>query len=838
MKELIPVDVSQLFKYFLVILFSFNINLTSQPLYNQITDSTKDLNCLQENPIHYRRNDSTFLENYNPNDKAKYFPLNKVTAGTGIWTELNPNVPRVDYIGVDFVNPDTGWAVGLWGAVIKTTNGGENWQTIETPTGEILLKVHSFNGQVVMIVGHNGTILRSSDGGDSFTELTGITTQELWGVKMLNDTLGWICGRNNTLLKTTDAGLTWMPIATGFNYHYWQFDFLSEEYFMIACSGGKVLKTTDGGQSFIQYQAGSTEDLYTIYIIDSLHIAAAGNYGKNVYSSDGGISWTENQYTALSINWIQYINRDTGYITIGTISSFYKTTNRGQSWFNPGFGAAGEWQFELLNESLGYGVGEGLKITKTEDGYTTGRNLILNVDFRDVYFFTETTGFALSWFLYKTTDGGISWQRKENAPGGYDILFLDSLTGFIGGTERLFKTTDGGETWYEPNGIPGGIGHISKIFFINSLTGWAVKSRYILKSTDAGENWVVQFTAPGAGSFSSIQFVDSLYGWASIANRRPYKTTDGGLNWIEQTNFIYYQTRDVYFVNNEIGWIITDSGGNNLLKTTDNGDTWNPETDVIGSFKFHFFPDLLHWLINGSRRYITENGGNTFIDITNDVPTGFNSFGSVTNKLGYAVGGLGLVLRYDDTSYVPVELISFKGKIKNNKIILSWQTATELNNIGFYVEKSFDKITWKTIGFINGHGTTTEPNYYSFTDRQVFNGENNYQLKQIDFDGSFNYSEIVSVYYENLPMVFELFQNYPNPFNPSTTIKYDIPNTSEVSLIIYDILGKKVKELVNTKQEAGRYEIQFNASNLASGVYIYQLRTPGFTQARKMILAK
>ncbi|MDY0081782.1 MAG: T9SS type A sorting domain-containing protein, partial [Ignavibacteriaceae bacterium] len=89
-----------------------------------------------------------------------------------------------------------------------------------------------------------------------------------------------------------------------------------------------------------------------------------------------------------------------------------------------------------------------------------------------------------------------------------------------------------------------------------------------------------------------------------------------------------------------------------------------------------------------------------------------------------------------------------------------------------------------------------------------------------------------------LPTEFTLYQNFPNQFNPGTTIKYDIPNTSEVSLIIYDILGKKVKELVNTKQEAGRYEIQFNASNLASGVYIYQLRTPGFTQARKMILAK
>lgn len=138
------------------------------------------------NSTHYKRNDATFLENYNPNDKEKYFPLKS----TGVWTELNPKVPRVDYIGVDFINPETGWAVGLYGAVIKTTNAGQSWRTIATPTGEILLKVHSYNGQVVLAVGHNGTILRSSDGGESFNLLTGITTQELWGVKMLNDTLG------------------------------------------------------------------------------------------------------------------------------------------------------------------------------------------------------------------------------------------------------------------------------------------------------------------------------------------------------------------------------------------------------------------------------------------------------------------------------------------------------------------------------------------------------------------------------------------------------------------------------------------------------------------------
>ena len=818
----------------LIFLFCSISELTN--INAQQPDSTSEF-------LHYKRNDSTFLENYNPNDKEKYFPLRS----TGIWTELNPNVPRVDYIGVDFINPDTGWAVGLWGAAIKTTNGGQNWTTLETPTGEILLKVHSYNGQVVMVVGHNGTILRSSDGGESFTLLTGITTEELWGVRMLNDTLGWICGRNQTLLKTTDAGLTWQSVVTGFNYHYWQFDFLpapsgTEDYFMIACSQGRVLKTTNGGQNFTQHQAGSTQDLYTIDIIDSLHIAAAGNIGKNVYSSDGGVTWTENQYTALSINWIQYINRDTGYITIGTVH-LHKTTNRGQTWFNPGFGAAGEWQFELLSENLGYGVGAGLTVTETEDGFITGRNLFLNDSFRDVYFLTETMGFALSSSLYKTTDGGLSWERNENAPGGYDILFLDTLIGFIGGTERLFKTTNGGESWYEPNGVPAGIGRVDKIFFINSIPGWAIKSRNILKTTDGGDNWVVQFTHIN-DSFTSIFFVDSFNGWAT--SRYVHQTTDGGENWIQRIDIPFTFSTDVYFQNLDTGWVARRSSFNtSLFKTTNGGLNWTGIPAILGASSIYLFPDESHWMVAGSvvsniilyKTYITYNAGNNWIDLSNDVPTGFSGFSAITDIIGYAGGSIGLILRYYDTTYIPVELISFEGRTQNNKIILSWQTASELNNKGFEIEKSFDKENWFIIGFVVGNGTTTEINTYSFTDSEIISAIQYYRFKQIDYNGQYEYSNTIEVEYIN-KFDFYLSQNYPNPFNPITFIRYDIAQTENVELTIYNILGQRIRTLVNEIKQPGQYEVSFDASSLPSGIYVYRIKSENYLNSKKMLLIK
>jgi hypothetical protein len=241
-------------------------------------------------------------------------------------------------------------------------------------------------------------------------------------------------------------------------------------------------------------------------------------------------------------------------------------------------------------------------------------------------------------------------------------------------------------------------------------------------------------------------------------------------------------------------------------------------------------------MINGSHRYITEDNGNSFIEITNEVPTGFNSFSAVTDKMGYAVGNLGLVLRYDDTTYIPVELVSFTGKTENNTVVLEWITASELNNYGFEIQRLIDNNQWERVGFVLGKGTSIETNYYRFSEPIPYNKETSYRLKQIDYDGSFKYSDIIEV--KISLNNFELFQNYPNPFNPTTTIKYDLPVSGNVELVVYDILGRKVVSLINETKDAGRYEAFWNASNVASGIYIYQLKSNEFVSSKKMILLK
>jgi len=208
---------------------------------------------------------------------------------------------------------------------------------------------------------------------------------------------------------------------------------------------------------------------------------------------------------------------------------------------------------------------------------------------------------------------------------------------------------------------------------------------------------------------------------------------------------------------------------------------------------------------------------------------------------------LGIVKFMPFATSIPVELTSFTASVIDGNVVLDWTTATELNNSGFEVQKLIDSNieklqNWEAIGFVSGNGTTTEKSFYSFADQNPFVGTAYYRLKQIDFDGSCEYSNIVEVYF-NLPIEFSLEQNYPNPFNPITKIRYTIPQnekrkTQDVSLKVYDIIGNEVTTLVDEQREAGYYEVDFNSSNFASGVYFYQLKTGSFLETKKMLLLK
>lgn len=206
------------------------------------------------------------------------------------------------------------------------------------------------------------------------------------------------------------------------------------------------------------------------------------------------------------------------------------------------------------------------------------------------------------------------------------------------------------------------------------------------------------------------------------------------------------------------------------------------------------------------------------------------------NYQNYALAGYSLGL-------VPVELTSFTAASANNEVILNWQTATEVNNKGFEVERKLNDV-WNAIGYVDGKGTTTDIQNYTYTDKNVASGQTySYRLKQVDYNGQYEYSNVIEIEVSNIPSQFELVQNFPNPFNPTTRINFNLAVDSRVSIKIFNSIGEEVKTLVSGNYSAGLHNETFDASGLNSGVYVYKIEAVGidgksFTAAKKMILAK
>jgi hypothetical protein len=187
----------------------------------------------------------------------------------------------------------------------------------------------------------------------------------------------------------------------------------------------------------------------------------------------------------------------------------------------------------------------------------------------------------------------------------------------------------------------------------------------------------------------------------------------------------------------------------------------------------------------------------------------------------------------------PVELNSFAAFSDSRNVNLVWSTATETNNRGFDIERSENGNDFLSIGFVNGAGTTSEKQNYFFKDEKPFASSHKlfYRLKQTDYDGTYEYSKILSVNFDT-PQKYELSQNYPNPFNPLTVISYSIIKPCHVKLVVNDIMGRQVALLVDEVKEPGNFAINFDANQLASGIYFYSLITPEFTSTKKMIVVK
>jgi hypothetical protein len=422
----------------------------------------------------------------------------------------------------------------------------------------------------------------------------------------------------------------------------------------------------------------------------------------------------------------------------------------------------------------------------------------------------------------------------------------------------------------------------------------------LVRSTDEGITWntPVQVSDQGGvqGSFPAVGPNGELYVvWLSYNGSGQIlfdKSTDGGLTF--GTDKVISNSPNAWFPHLAVD---LSSGPNNgyiyavwnderngdddvfVSYSSNEGDTWSSairvNNDPVGNGKLQYWPSiaiselgeiviLYYDTRNTSNNNIIEayiarstDGGLTFTNellssapSTTNIPNGDVRFGDYINVDFH--GGKAVPVWTDERAggfdmdiytaivdqLIPVELTSFTGRIADGKTLLEWTTATEINNMGFEILRSTQNANkeWMTIGFVSGKGTATETQYYSFVDEGL-GGKLFYRLRQVDYNGTYNYSDIIEVNGVTISTIL-LEQNYPNPFNPTTTINYQLGNDGFVNLKVFNSIGEEVAELVNEFQTGGSYQLDFDATHLPSGIYIYQLSSGNYKEIKKMLFMK
>ncbi|MCU0415055.1 MAG: T9SS type A sorting domain-containing protein [Ignavibacteriaceae bacterium] len=372
-------------------------------------------------------------------------------------------------------------------------------------------------------------------------------------------------------------------------------------------------------------------------------------------------------------------------------------------------------------------------------------------------------------------------------------------------------------------------------------TGWIIPNGKIVSAghclTSATGSTVLQFNVPPSLPNGTVQHPGPEDQYSVNVSTRIFVNGGIGDDWgvIEAypnsvTNLLPIQAQGTY-------WPLAQNYSPDSIRITGYGTATGVRNQVQQT---HVGPNA--GSSGTTMRYRTDttggNSGSPVIDALTNVAVGVHTHGGCTSSGGNNNGTSFFSTAFWDAveQGIPVELISFRASVFEGAVELNWMTATETNNSGFEIQRSSGG-DFETIDFVDGNGTTTEPNSYSYIDRDVPVGTFTYRLKQIDFDGSFEYSQIVEVTIP-APVAFALDQNYPNPFNPSTRIKFAIPEESDVRMSVYNTLGQEVAEILSGRLREGFHEVEFDAGSLTSGIYFYRLEAEKFVDVKKMIIIK
>jgi len=675
------------------------------------------------------------------------------------------------------------------------------WQNPQ-PQGNDFNDVQFIDANTAFAVCNGGVVLKTVDGGITWTSKD-ISTAGSWMLTktfFLNSQVGFVVGYVSTtglFFKTTDGGATWVRTTSAALTTLRSVFFRSTSLGWTVAGDGKVAKTTDGGATWTNKTSGLTTQLNEVYFSSDLVGFIFGAGGVIKKTTDGGDTWTALTSNVTDIYAVQFVT-PTMAIAVGAAGCIAKSTDGGDTW---------------------------TKMTSPSS----------SANYVDVFFVNQNTGFAYrdaatsSASVYRTTDGGTTWSNPMmTSPqvGATRIWFFSETTGFAFGRKGgVSKTTDGGVNWTTPTRYTN---TVKDIFFINQSLGWAVafdnSGSFFAKTTDGGKSWT--FNTSVFSKPYSVYFLNERLGWVSTDMGGMGKTTDGGNTWTSQTLPQMDHMYDVFFVDSLYGWSV---GSNYTYRSTDGGTTW---TQILSGGSYSggnhiYFLDRNKGFKDTYQSNYTTDGGTTWQNIATFTMSQA-SFTFANNNIGWAVYGQNVSKTTDGG--------------------LTW-TVKSLNNVGFYAASCSDSLTcWATGSagclYQTTDGGTTWNRVLAHTGLDCYaicakggnlwyGGANGTILSTIS-----PLTAIEEHAVQRNASEYILCQNYPNPFNPTTTINYQIPKNSMVTLKIYDMLGSEVQTLLSEEQSAGKHSAVFNAAPFASGVYFYTLRAGDFVTTKKLMLVK
>ncbi len=757
------------------------------------------------------------------------------TAKEADWKWKNPVSTSNKLNEIMFVDAINGWAVGDFGTIIKTSDGGDNWELLTTAEFPNLRCLFFVNSQVGWVAGERGLILKTSDAGQNWIQQNEIssTLNNIYDIHFTDEMNGWAVGGwpnlQQVLLKTTDGGDNWVAQPQMFATSIRRVFFLNSNIGWIVFNLGMTFKTTDAGQTWTQ-QTFSADYPNKIFFIDENTGWVSCSNGNIYKTTNSGFAWSSQSVpTNEPIFDLYFLNQNNGW-AIGGNSTFLKTTDGGANWISQPIPIFENYtSISVINESTFWAAGYNgiiLKTTNAGQNWTEQRKevgfelqKIQPVDEYNIFATGPILAAGGSNVLLKSTDSGNNWtavnvNTSSNARV-QSVHFISPQTGWV--TDfygHIYRTTDSGDSWVRQT--TQSTGAANDIFFANQNDGWVVGIYgAVYRTVNGGVDWTAQNSQSDA-TLNRIFFTSSTNGWIVGNNGTIRKTTNGGSTWVP-IEITYLNLNDVFFINDDFGWIVGDEG--KILHTTDAGATWQdlslPDA-YYSNYSVYFTNEFDGWLTNGyGNIYKTTDGGNSFNLLENTTDKKLFCISFINEEKGWAAGEAGTILKYDissDYELNPPQLISpenYAENIEIDSINLIWSGVQNAEWYDIEISASID--------FENAFSFSTDETNYVVNNLN-FSTIYYWRVKASDGDIISAWSEVWSFTTVSAPQYIDI--NLNQGWN--TISSNIIPNAPNME----DIFAE-MDELVIVKNAAGQiFEPAQNINqigdwNIAHGYMVY-----------------